>query len=233
MLTPLERTIQLARIGLPLSGETQLILLGVILFGCIVGWYFSRQQVVKRKLRKMPHKPVGEYQEGECGRIMGQVRVSGHSFNAPLSGRKCAYYYVLVQELHISRRSWRWDTIIEEEKGGDVLIQDGNHYALILTKTIRSWIDQDVKYRSGTFKNATPNLKSYLEKHQQSSEGCLGLNRDLRYKEGAVEENEILTVSGKVTWRKASELGYNLPGDKILVVGPETHEPVYMTDAVV
>jgi len=77
----------------------------VIFFGLIVisiifvRFYFSRKAVVKRKLKKAAGVKISSFLSGEIAKVAGSVEFVGQPLIAPLSGRRCAYYYVLVEQL--------------------------------------------------------------------------------------------------------------------------------------
>ena len=51
-----------------------------------------------------------------------------------------------------------------------------------------------------------------------------------RYREGVLEEGELITVLGKARWEKAESGQWSDSYGKVLVIGPTDKEPVYLSD---
>ncbi|OFY84267.1 MAG: hypothetical protein A3F72_14700 [Bacteroidetes bacterium RIFCSPLOWO2_12_FULL_35_15] len=192
--------------------------------------YFSKEAVVRRKLRSMEGKRISDFQSGEVAKVKGSIKYVGDTLTAPLSGRKCAFYHVLVEERRSNGKNSHWVTIIEEEIASTLIIKDGNSYALIETKMIKNYLLEDAQYSSGFLNDASETLQSYLKKHDRDSVSWIGLNNAIRYKEGILEEGELIAVTGKGNWKRKSEIKLDIPAEKILVIGAHDNEPVYFSD---
>lgn len=205
----------------------------VIVAGIIfLSSYFSKKTVVKRKLKKATGRKVSEFLNGDIAKVVGKVEFVGEPLIAPLSGRRCAYYYVLVEELQSDGKSSHWQKIIEEEVKGSFVIRDGRYRAFIRSSqsNIKSYLVQDVNYASGYKNNATPELEMYLQAHGKKSEGWLHMNKRIRYKEGVLEEGETMAVVGRGQWMSATELQLPDGFGKVLVLSSTPDEPIYLSD---
>ncbi|MGZ4035717.1 MAG: hypothetical protein ACXVP4_12695, partial [Bacteroidia bacterium] len=202
------------------------ILLGIIIYNI----FFSKAAIIKRKLRKTVGKKISDFQTGEVAKTVGAIKYVGDTLNAPLSARKCAYYHVLVEERVSSGKSSYWKTIIEEETAAHVVITEGRDYALIETQMVKTYLIDDKQYSSGFLNDATDTLKLYLDRHGYDAVNWLGMNNSIRYKEGILEEGELVAVAGKGTWKKKEEVKLDIPVERILVIGPDNLEPVYFSD---
>jgi len=204
------------------------LIVGSIIFLVI---YFSKKAVVKRKLKKAVDRKISEFISGDIAKVVGTVEFVGEPLIAPLSGRPCAYYYVLVEELISNGKSSHWRKMIQREVGGKFVIRDGRYRACISTDSnVKSYIMMDRKYSSGFMNNPTENLELFLKKHGQSAKGLLGLNRKLRYKEGVLEKDECIAVMGRGEWKTATSIQYPEPFGRLLVITGADNEPVYMSD---
>lgn len=199
----------------------------VIIF---VSSYFSRKAVVKRALRKAQEKRIGEFANGDSGKVVGEVVFAGETLAAPLSGRRCVYYHVIVEEYRSSGKSGHWHEIINEEQKGDIVLSDGTHYALVEFTVAKSYIVPDANYRSGFLNDATPELEAFLSQRGYSSTGLLGMNRSLRYKEGVLEHKETFAVAGKGQWSETKKHNLNIPAQRILVITPGEDGKLYLSD---
>jgi hypothetical protein len=104
-------------------------------------------------------------------------------------------------------------------------LDDGSGKALVLLEAdARMALDKDGRYRSGTFDDATPELEAFLSRNGLSSQGFLGFNKRLRYREGVVEEGEQVVISGHFNGAGTQEV--------TLVIGSGFGEPLHLTDMV-
>ena len=122
-------------------------------------YYFSRKSVVKRKLKKAAGMKMSSFYSGDIAKVAGSVEIVGEPLIAPLSGRECAYYYVLVEQLQSSGKSSHYSKLIEDEKSGTFLIRDGRYRAKINPDSrLKTYLVQDKEYSSGTGNDATTTL---------------------------------------------------------------------------
>jgi hypothetical protein len=202
------------------------VVIGLIAIAIIV--YFSRKAVVLRNLRQADKKTIASFADGDKGKISGKIVFSGQILTAPLSGKKCVYYYILVER----RDGKNWKKLFEEEKKADVVVTDGTGFAIIDTRFTMSYLVPDTSLDSGTFEDPTPKLKNYLSGINIDTQGLFGLNKTLRVIEGVLEENEDCTVSGTGQWNLSADHKIRIPSNKILVmtVSDPENEKVYITD---
>lgn len=183
-------------------------------------------------MRSEKVKRIADFKNGEKGKISGQILFAGETINAPLTGRRCVYYYVMVEEYRRSRSSANWHKIFEEEGMGDVEVDDGTGYAIIDTRFTMSHLVPDVKFHSGTFDDPPPKLEAYLSSRRIDGTTLLGFNKNLRYVEGILEKGETCVVSGEGQWNIAKDHHINIPAEQVLVITTDhaEHAKVYITD---
>jgi len=208
------------------------IVAGVLVTGAIVflALYFSKKAVVRRKLKKAPARKIMNFVNGETARITGRVELTGEPLTAPLSGRRCAYFHVLVEQQVSTGKGAHWQKYIEEEVAGRFGIRDGKHCATIDCSQVKSYIVGDRKYSSGFMHDAEENLRRYLARHSKGSTNVLGWNKTLRYREGIIEEGETIAVLGKGEWVRADQGQWSDDYGKVLMIRPSKGTPVYLTD---
>ncbi len=199
------------------------VFVGFVLYGI----FFSRQAIIKRKLKKANTKRIADFKNGEIAKIVGIVEFVDPPLIAPLSGRECSHYHILIEQ-NVGKNSWK--TLIEKEVSNKFVIRDENSCAFISNSNLKSFVVQDREYASGFQNDATMKLKNYLKLHGHDSEGILGFNKTIRYKEGVLERAETVSVYGKGEWKEASQLGFPDHYEKILVMSSPDGESVYMSD---
>jgi len=214
--------------------EPQLIIIPIVLavVGTIIflSLYFSKKAVIKRKLKKAIDKKISDFISGDIAKVVGKVEYVGEPLIAPLSGRRCAYYYVLVEQQVSSGKSSHWENVIEEEVAGAFVIRDGRHCAHIDSRNVKSVLVEDRQYSSGYGNDATAELEKYLNAHGQKSEGTFGWNKNMRYKEGVLEEGELIAVMGRGEWKNAEQQQLPDTYDRVLAITSTDKEPVYLSD---
>ena len=195
-----------------------------------IGYYFSTKAVIKRKLKKSEFKKIADFKNGEVAKIVGAVEFVGKPLYSPLSNRECAHYYVHIEEEVSSGKSSKWETLIEEEISSKFLIKEEEHFAIINDSKLKSYIVQDVKFSSGFWTDATENLEAYLKSKGEESEGFLGMNRTLRYKEGVLERGEKIAVLGRGEWKEPGQLDLPEKYEKVLEIKSSSEEAIYLSD---
>jgi hypothetical protein len=208
-----------------------IILFFLAVAGIVLGnYFFNKKARVRRKLKKATGKRITDFVSGEIAKVVGKIEYAGKSLVAPLSGRPCAYYYVLVEQKVSSNKSAYWETLIEEEVAGPFVIRDGKYCAHINSQNIKSYLVEDREYSSGFMEDATGTLEKYLEDHGQKSENFLGLNKRIRYKEGILEEGELIAVVGRGEWKKAEQEQLPDSYGRVLSISSTDKEAVYLSD---
>lgn len=208
-----------------------IVIIAVVVLGIIIyGIFFSDKAIVKRKLKNTPYKPILQVKENEYVKIIGKVDLIDEPLIAPLSNRKCAHYFVHVEEEVGDDDSTEWRTLIKQTESCNYRINDRDAYAVIQTQHIKNYIVEDCTYKSGTFNDAKPQLEHFLQMHGHKSTGFLGLNKTLRYKEGILEPDEMVAVCGTGNWKSPSDIGFPDSGHQILVLSGTKEAPVYLSD---
>ncbi len=206
-----------------------IIISGMALSGLIYAGVKRRRKSLKSIVRKAPFKRIEFIEDGETVTIAGNVVFYKRSMNTPLSNRECVYYHTTVERKKSSGKSSHWVKEIDEAAAVNFLIDDGNNVALVEANAIEGLLELDKHYKSGTFNDANTVLESFLKKYNLKSQGVLGFNKQMRYKEGALEEHEYCIVCGTCYWEDAKQ--YEIEGVKeVLIIKATEEQPVYVTD---
>ncbi len=203
---------------------------GVIATLVIYSSYFTRKAIVKRKLKSAAGKKIADFATGNIAKVVGKVECVGKPLIAPLSGRPCAYFCVLVEQRVSSGKSSHWEKIIEEEVAGTFVVRDERHCTLVSSSNVKSYLVEDKEYSSGFLNDPTYELQRYLEVHGKKSDTLFGLNRTIRYKEGVLEEGELIAVMGRGEWKNSEQVKLPESFGRVLVITSTEVEPVYLSD---
>lgn len=191
---------------------------------------FNKDRRIRRKLQRAPHKTMAEFQNGDMAKVIGSVHAIENHLIAPLSGRKCVQYHIVIEKARSNEDGDTWTTIVDEFVKSKFTITDRKNHAYINDMNVKHYIVKDKEYSSGFLKDATLPLEKYLSSKKISVEGVLGFNKKLRYKEGILAPNEKVAALGQGNWKSAQDL--NLPEfyKNILEITATEKHPVYLSD---
>lgn len=201
------------------------IALSVFLLIWFVSHYYSEKSRITRALKKVKHKRLDMIRNGDIIRTVGRVEFIEDPLYAPLSGRKCAYYKILVEKEGSGKNS-SWEEYLKEEKIQNFYISDGTHRLMVNTEVIISHLVVDAKFKSGFLNDPSHRLKKYLNSNSKSSENFLGFNKTLRYHEAVLEEGEMIAVVGKAVALST----VSNRGDMLLQLTNYDNKEVHITD---
>lgn len=182
-----------------MDGGFMVFIIFAIAFGIFIffGFYFSKDARARRALQAQERTPIDKVQEGAVVKIGGRVVHGEETVVAPLTGRVCACWEVIVQEYRSSGNSGSWREIIREQEARPFYLEDETGRALVRDSYPEFVLDKDGKFESGTWNDATEDLEAFLAEHGHESTGFLGFNKSIRYFEGVLEEGESAAVMGK------------------------------------
>jgi len=204
-----------------------------------ISTYYSEESTTLRAMRAAPQVRIGDAKDGARVRLVARVSSHGDErLAAPLSGRACVAFRVHVEERVRGRKSSHWRTMIDERESVDFVLEDPSGRAIVRARGAKLLIDLDHRQGSGTFHDATPALESYLARHGQQSTGLLGFNRPMRYREGALDIGETVSVVGVARWEddpgaSIEPVGFrDASRRKRLVIEPGPDGALYASDTI-
>lgn len=197
------------------------ILVGIVGLIAVVGIilltnYFSKKAIVIRALQKQPKTAISSLQENQLAKVIGKAKPISDVLYAPLSGRKCVLYRVIVEHKTGGNNS-HWREIIKDESIHNFLLESYAGKAIVKMKDYKNYFVADAVYKSGRFNDPTMKLENYLQLHGKKSLDFLGFNKKLRYKEAIVEVGEKLAVMGTVKYENIAQYGLTDSYSKIPV----------------
>ncbi|CAG0979939.1 hypothetical protein ARNL5_02383 [Anaerolineae bacterium] len=188
-------------------------LLGGISWAAIV--LFNRPaRSTSEPIHDLPIVRIADAAEGKEVAIVGTAEVI-EPLTAPLSGRPCALWHVLV----IQHTGDGDRTLVEEHGGKDFLVRDESGVALVRVERALRVFDYDVAHRSGFRKDATPELEAFLAERGHSPRWGF-LNKEIYYVEGVIEAGESVGVIGLGRWERPASEGYRDQKGRLIVEAP-------------
>ena len=207
-----------------------LMLSAVAIIG-IIAYYYSNKKIMLREFKKTRKKQINRIQENEYAKIIGKAKHVNKPLVAPLSGRPCVYYHVIVEV----KGDKSWIKMINEEKHQDFFIESSSEMAIVkmssLQKSMRRfYLVKDYKEKSGFRNDAPEKLEAYLKYHNKKSTGLLGINKTIRYTEGVIELDEPIAVKGLAQWKTLNEPIEGYSYSKILTLTGTKKVKLLITD---
>lgn len=203
----------------PISIAVVLCIGGAI--AVIAGGVFSQKRRVRNNLKKESAISIEDFEHGTINKIIGKAFKHKKTIIAPLSGRECLFYQIVIQQ----RKDDKWVNIVKDEAHVDFLVQDGKRAAYIIAKNIKGYLVKDLELKSGFFNPASAKMIKYLKSKGKSHTHFLGIAKKMRYYEGIIHIGETVAVKGKGEW----ELQPN-PEEQRLIMRGEPGIELYLSD---
>jgi hypothetical protein len=169
-----------------------------------------RHMRIRRQMIKTKRVRIGDVKDGQRVKIIGRLRLTSTPppLVAPLTDRLCAYYEARIIDHRRTTYEGSWPTkelFNETRWQGSFWIEDESGRALVDSSQIpQVRLYYDTKFRSGIFKDPPPKVVENLQSRGVSTKGWF-LNKSLRYREGALEENKRVVVVGFGYWEPDQE----------------------------
>lgn len=208
-----------------------LIIFALVIIAIPISIYFNKRNVILRELKKSNKTQINRARQHEYVKIVGTAIGGNEPLIAPLSGRPCFYYYVIVEK----KGDKSWHTYFEEERCQDFFIEANGERAMIkpaltLSDYRKTYFVIDHEDASGSFNDAKPHLEKFLRKHGKESKGLFGFNKTLRFKEGIIEPNESIAIKGIAEWKAFNEPIEGYSYSKILTLKGTREQKLIITD---
>lgn len=211
-----------------------LIVFGVIVIVGLLAMAFNRDMRLKGRIRKLPKSSIAETPENVDVRVSGALEyVEGLApLTAPLSGRACAAWRVIVLERSSGKNDSSWVTVVEEESAIDFMLVDPTGRARVDGTALSLALHVDASGGTGFFQQDVPQLEAFLSERGISMRGVI-FGKTLQYQEGILALGEKVTVAGSAKWEKdptqRGQGGYRDVG-KLLRVGALSTGELLATD---
>jgi hypothetical protein len=130
---------------------------------------------------------------GDVGRLRGVVVATGEPLVAPLTGRVCVGYELIVTEYADEATT----ELIRDVRWASFALDDGTGRALIdLTVEPVTLTLGTIRTSSGFGDDATVGERAVLARHQHHPDHGGVMNRNLTYRERAIVVGELISVRG-------------------------------------
>jgi hypothetical protein len=198
----------------------------------------AKDAATRRALKLSKRIAIGKIRDGATVKICGRLAYAQVPLVAPLSGRRCAAWEVVVARKVTTETlrgggGTRWEELISEQRSQDFTLDDGTGLALVKARSPMMALYRDACFRSGAGEAATSRLEAFLARHGRSSTSALGARYELVYHEGVLEEGEQVAVLGTARLEAdpdSATMGYREPAVRVVVDEPD-EDPLMLSDA--
>ncbi len=181
--------------------ELMLLIIAAVLVGYFLFWWFSADQVAKRRLEKAKAVSIADAPEGAIVKVTGRLVFEGEAaLEGPLTGRTCAGFTVVVKERRQSGKSSYWKTVLDIHDTVDFVVEDETGRALVKAGGAKLLLIRDEHIRSGFLTDAPIHAEALLLDNGMKSENFLGMNKAMTFAEGVLEPGEEVAILGVGTW---------------------------------
>jgi hypothetical protein len=207
-----------------------MLALGII---AVIRYLSDSEAQAKRALSRRSRSEIVGSQGGEI-RITGRVQARGELLRAPVSGRSCVAYQLEVEV----EEGENWKTVIDTSAARAFLVNDATGEARVeLDGPVVLALERDRRGATGFFDDideaARLSVERLLESKGVSLKLWLGMRRNFRYKEGVLEEGEIVSIGG-VAVREVDERAQPVAPRSLptaLVLRGTVDSPLLISDA--
>lgn len=164
------------------------LIVGAVLGAVIVpAWYFSKREKQKRRLRTAKRWSLATLPDDTFGKVVGTARVLEETLVAPISGRPCLFYLVVVTADDKSDGS----ALLREAVGVPFVIEDSSGRAEVDPRDADVVLVQDRFRISGPNDPRTAEEEALLQRHGKS-----GASKTYWYRESIIEPGELVAIFG-------------------------------------
>jgi hypothetical protein len=165
---------------------------------------------------------------GSVVRIAGRAQLAGTPLEAPLTGRPCAAWEVVVEEFWPMHGAWA--PVVRDARAVDFLLRDATGVALVTVRGGTVTLTPDTRFSSGWAPPA-PRVAEFLRRYNQPPWGPMG-PRSLRCLEGVILDKAKVAAIGVAEWEPDPDgatdpAGYR-DSPQRLVVRSSVSAPLYV-----
>ena len=200
------------------------VLIGACFLIFAIGrWWYGERQVTRRALLAARRARIAEVGAGARVKLVGKLAYAGEPLCAPFSRRKCALYWVAVEDRHASR-SEQWAEILQDRQMVSFWVEDESGRALVEADVMpHVAMVVDAHFDSGLLDDPEPHIRAWATDRGIETQGML-FNKTLRYRESVLEAGDTVAVLGEAHWERdpdpEAQHGYRERAKRLVVRAP-------------
>jgi len=186
----------MSTIAVLMGASLALIVVVVVAMGIVIVAGLSLYHSIRR-LQKVPDSQIAHANIGTTVRLHGIISEDSEFLEAPMSGRPCVWYRVVVEERH--ERHNHYMKIIDEERFNDFTLSDTTGVCRVRMVKPSVVSHKETQSCSGRGDDASEREEAFLRRHNEKSTEYFIKNRELRFTEHILEKNKKINVVGRVS----------------------------------
>lgn len=195
----------------------EIIQMGIAAFFLYTGYVtFMKHYKMNQLIKKTETKNIEDINSDGLYEVNGRVECEVDMLESPLSKKPCVYYKIEVQELERRGKSRSWETILEEEKNVEFLVNDGTGKASVNLKGAEVTFKKDREESSGMFESLSQEAKDFLEQRTIESKGWI-FDKTLKIIEQYLQEYDKIYVLGDIKYLSSDEIAFQKKENFLIV----------------
>ena len=192
--------------------------------------YLGKRNSTEQRFRRMRRTPLAALNESRAWKVVGRVRAEGEMLEAPLSGKACVLYEVLVES---RTESSAYYPPAAAGKAVPFWVEEGELRVLVDPRSVRTWLKPQLVDNTGVLREPPEALVRFLRERGRSERTEWG-RQPLAYCETAIAEGDTVAVIGvarsEVDPNAGPELmGYRASPTRMRMLATEEH-PVLVSN---
>lgn len=196
------------------------ILIAILVY--IYNTFFSKKALAKQHFKKEKESKIFNFKNGEQGKIIGKAECATSPLIAPLSGKKCVFYEVIVSEPTEDNNS----IVIKKSKSKEFYIVNHTGKVLVNPKNAIYEIKNDININSGLLKKPNNKMLTFLKANDIEPKNFLGISKSLTFQEKSIEVGELIGIRGKGLY----DTSINNNTEPILTFKNLSHNRLFISD---
>jgi hypothetical protein len=210
------------------------LILGAAMLLLTRAW-FDEAASTRRRLRRATPAAIAAFPDAGYRRIRGELALADRHLEAPLSGRRCAAYEVVIEQRAPADNGWI--VLDREVRVVPFTLTDASGRAVVESTGAYVAIVRDWHARCANLRDASAAHKALLARlHLTPGPDADALA--LRFSEGVLAPGEMVTVLGRGSTASARETtatphdgGYRAPAERVAVTLRDYHDaPLFISD---
>jgi len=169
---------------------------------------FASRTSLEQRFRRTDRTPIARLTENRHHKIVGRVRPFGTTLTAPLSGRACVLYEVVVESKTEARAFYQ---PTREKAAVPFWVEEDDVRVFIDPTFVGTWLVYALSGETGLLRRASKSLERFMRSHKRSLESEWG-KRSFIYREGTIAEGDRVAIIGIPRHEADPDVGRELVG---------------------
>jgi len=212
----------------------------LVALACLVGFIYvfmklktyARRFNVEDQIKDAESTSIQDFIDGDSGKIIGKVIPLDNPLIAPLTNKKCVYYYATIKQNAQGEHGPTLKVIADEKKSCEFLVADDTGLAKFYFEGAKLFIKDGITVKTGMFNNTKGNTNSFLNKHGISTGFFSRFGRKYTVSENVVVIGKGVAISGQGKWDATTDPIEKRTNPNTLIFRHSEEAPLHLSDDV-